>query len=641
MVVPLLFILNITIAQEIEFGEISKEELLEKEYPGDIDAHAAVLYKHSKTFFLSTNGTESLVTDVIERIKIYDKEGFDYATESVTLFKTRGNNERIKKIKAFTYNLEGGKIVKSELDKDQIFETEYSYNYDQVKFTMPNVKEGSVIEFKYQISSPFIWNIDDFVFQYDIPVKQLYASIRTPKGFNFKSIPKGFLSFYPRSSTKMDHRIGMDVVLKEYSLKNIPALKSENYVDNMDNYRAGVMFELLSIDLPDYFKSYSRSWQDVAQAIGNTDDYKNELDKTNAFDDELTGLLEGVTDELEKLELIFKYVKDNVKWNGIDGKYFYNGLRKSIKEKKGNAADMNLLVVAMLRYAGIDANPVIVSTKDNTIPFFPTLDRLNHVIAYALIDGKKYFLDATEEFSDVNVLPIKDYNWRGVYVDNNKETWKLIDIDSPPTTQNVYSISASLNADGSAEGKFRSRYTNHAALKFRKNFKNKDEDLYLSELESAFKDIEISEYEVKNEDTYKGPVSESFSFLNENAADIVNDKLYVTPISFLRMEENPFKLEERQFPVDFGYPMADRYIINIVIPEGYMIESVPDKIMIALPESMGRFSYLVSATGNQIKLSVKLEIDKAMIPANAYAYLKEFFNQVIIKESEQVVLKKI
>ncbi|WP_420321722.1 transglutaminase domain-containing protein [Flagellimonas sp.] len=629
-----------TKAQEIKFGKVTKEELSETEYLNDKSASAVILYKHRNTYLVSNNGTTQSITEIHERIKIYDKEGFEYATEEINLFKSGTTKEEVRKIKALTHNLEDGNIVTIQMEKDAIFKTEASYNYNQVKFTLPNVQVGSVIEFSYNVVSPFIWNIDEFRFQYDIPVKRMKAEIRTPKGFKFNKTPKGEFVF-PKTEMRRDNRLGMEVEVSEYFINNMPAMKAESYVDNIDNYRSGVTFELVSVQLPGYFKSYSQTWADVAKTIGNSDDYKKELDKTRSFDDEIDALINSKSDKMEKIQTIFEYVKDSITWNGVDGKYFQYGLKKTLKEKKGNAADINLLLVAMLRYAGIDANPVIISTKDNLIPIFPTIDRLNYVLAYAVVDEEQYFMDATEEFSDLNVLPIKDYNWNGILINNNKMVWKQIDVMSPGKSSNIYALDIMLNEDGSCEGSCKSRLDRHSALSFRKSFKDQDMDAYLTKMESQYSDIEIDDYQVKNADSYKGPVSQSFKFYDDYGADVIDGKLYVKPLSFLTMEENPFKTEEREYPIDFGHPFKDNYMVNISIPEGYKAEYVPESTSINLPDKMGTFKYLVAQAADKITVRASFEMNKAKIASLSYPYLKEFFKQVIAKESEQLILSKI
>lgn len=624
-------------SQEIKFGKVTKEELLEKSYLQDESANAVVLFKKQITYFDSNTATNELVTEIHERIKIYNKEGFDYATEYIDLFKSRSDREMVGKIKAYTYNIENNEIIKTGLEKDQIFETEIRYNYNQVKFTMPNIKEGSVIEYKYKVISPFIWNIDEFRFQYDIPIKKLEAEIRTPDGFNFKETQKGYVPFYGKKGNSYN-----EMNATKYSLTHVPALKAESYVDNIDNYRAGVMFELVSIQIPGvFYQDYASSWGEVAKTIGSTDDYEKKLDKTKNFDIYLDDILKGKTDQIEKMKVVFQYVKDHIKWNNMDGKYFYNGIKKALIEKKGNAADINLTLVAMLRYAGINANPLVISTKDNIIPVFPTVDRLNYVIAYAVINDERYFLDATDEFSDINILPIKDYNWKGILIDNNNMKWNSISIREPDKAIEQYLINATLNEEGSIKGKFNSRYTKHSAFKFRENYKDQDLEGYIANKEESLKNIEISNYETKNTDSYEGYVTESYEFLYDNAADVVGDKIYINPFLFLKIEENPFKLDKREFPIDFGFPFSDKYSISIAVPEGYAAESIPNPVLLKIPDDLGSFRFIPKVIGNKIQLVVSFDINKAIISADKYLFLKEFFNQMITKEAEQIVLTRI
>ena len=641
-IVLLILITQCLYAQDYEFDKVSLKELQEEFYPQDSSASAAILYKSRKTYFNSNLSSVSLETEIHQRIKIYNNDGFDKASFTVNLYKSRSSRETLKKVKAYTYNLVDGKQEKTELEKDQIFKSEYSYNYNQVKFTMPNVKEGSVLEVKYTISSPFYYNIDEFKFQSDIPIKKLQAEIRTPEGFNFSPKTKGYIPFYPKRSSKRDNRLGMVVDILNYELANVPALKEESYVNNIDNYRAGVFFELVSVNIPGRVsKYYAQSWSDVAKTIGSENDYEKELDRTKSFDDDVDAIIAENTGQIDKMKAVFKYVKQHIKWNGIDGKYFFNGIKKALKEKKGNTADVNLTLVAMLRYAGLKANPVIISTKDNLIPFFPTVDRLNYVIAYVTIGEEEYFLDATDEFSDINLLPLKDYNWQGILVDNTKMQWRLVSIDEPKIAESQYMVKIDLNDDGSIEGTSNSRFKNHNAYKFRQAYKDQDMDAFISSREELFDNIEISNYEVTNAEDYETYISESFEFYKDEAVDFLDNKIYLQPLFFLKLTENPFKLEKREYPVDFGHPFKDRYFMTVNLPEGYNVESLPEPMSMSMPDNLGLFKFKASAIGNKIQLSVSFEIKKSMIGAQNYLILKEFFNQMIKKQAEQVVLSKV
>jgi len=250
-------------------------------------------------------------------------------------------------------------------------------------------------------------------------------------------------------------------------------------------------------------------------------------------------------------------------------------------------------------------------------------------------------MDATDEFSDINLLPIKDYNWQGILINNTKKVWKQIDIAKPNQAVAQYQIKAKLSEDGSIEGTYNSKLTDHYSYQFKESIKDQDLDAFITERENDYNDIEISNYEVKNIDTYEGKVRESFSYYQENGAEVLNDKLFIKPLTFLRMEENPFKLETREFPIDFGYAFKDMYIVNIEIPEGYQIESPIAPFRGRTPDGNAEFRYLVSAVGNKIQISASFNINKAIQGADTYLALKEFFNLIINKEAEQIVLKKV
>ncbi|SFU49774.1 Transglutaminase-like superfamily protein [Pustulibacterium marinum] len=639
-----IFLLTATtlFAQEYDFGKVTKEELEEKEYESDPDAHAAILQNHRETYLVSGVDDWKIVTEIYKKIKIYDKDGFDFATEAVDLYKNAGTRETIRKIKAVTYNLENGKVVESKLDKDQIFETNLAYSYFETKFTLPNVKAGSVIEISYEINSPFYTNFEDVIYQYDVPVKKFYTEVRVLKGMHYKQSGKGegFSLLQTSHETKVDHRLGQDVDVYRFTGENIPALKQESYVDNIDNYRGGIVFELDYIQIGTYFRSYSQTWTDVAQRIGSQTDYKDDLDKARFVDDLVDPIIAGTTDPVEKMNKIFNYVKKEFTWNELDGKYFYNGLKKTVKEKKGNSGDINLLLIVMLRYAGIDANPVVISTKDNMVPLFPTLDRLNYVIAHAQIGEEEFLMDATREFSEVNVLPVNDYNWQGIYINNTKLRWKKIPLRQPEQSFVSADLMFTLSEDGSAEGKMRKIYDKHHAMNFRKAFKDVKLDDYLMEMESDYGGIEISDYKPVNTDASNKKAMESFSFFYDEAAEEIGGKLYMEPLVFLSRTESPFLAETREYPIDFGFPYESKKNVIVTIPEGYVVEHLPQSSKMELPDGIGEVVYLASKTPTGFRISYDLKINYAMVSQPYYIHLKDFFSKMVEIESEKIILSK-
>ncbi|WP_100609953.1 DUF3857 domain-containing protein [Confluentibacter lentus] len=653
-----------TLAQNYDFGKVSKEELEEKLNPLDTAANATYLYKNRRTYikYEQSFGFQ-LITDIHERIKIYNQEGFDYATRQVELYKSGSDEEKVSSLKAITYNLVDGKIEETKLEKDGIFKTEVSKYYNETKFTMPNIKEGSVIEYKYTIVSPFYWNVDDFVFQHAIPVKKLEASFETPEYFNFKLNTKGYLLVTPNVETKSGQiyfpatrevREGLSVTparsastldhittLTSYNLSNIPALKDEPYVNNIGNYRSAIQYELSFTKFPNSpIKYYSTTWEDVVKTIYESSSFGDELNKTGYFEDDVNVLISSISDPMARAASIFNFVKTKVKWNGYNGISCRDGVRKAYKDQTGNVAEINLMLTAMLRHAGLNANPVLVSTRQNGIPLFPTIDGYNYVISGIETEQGVVLLDASNKFTMPNILPTKALNWEGRIIRKNKSS-STISLYPSEQSRNTITMLANLDESGNIEGNYRSIKTNHDAMSYREKYLETDKTQFLENLENKYKGMEISDYEVKNDYDLSEPITETYKFSLESQADVIGNKLYFSPLFFLKTNENPFKLEKREFPVDFGYPSETAYRMIINVPEGYKVESMPQPAVVMMPDNLAEFKYNVSGNEKSIQVIVSTKMNAPIISPMYYDSLKEYFNKFIEKEAEQIILTKI
>jgi len=659
-----LFFSITTLAQNYDFGKVSKEELEEKLNPLDTSANATYLYKNRRTYIkYDQNEGFQLVTDIHERIKIYKQEAFDYATSEVKLYKSGSDEEKISGLKATTYNWVSGKIEETKLEKDGIFKTEVSKYYNETKFTMPNIKEGSVVEYKYTIISPFYWNVDDFVFQHAIPVKKVEASFETPEYFNFKLNTKGYLVVTPKVETKNDkitftnkERSGggweavstsysssnLDFIktITSYNLSDIPALKDEPFVNNITNYRSAIQYELSFTKFPQSpIKYYSTTWEDVVKTIYESSSFGDELNKTGYFEDDVNALISTVSDPMIKASLIFNLVKTKIKWNDYIGKYTDVGVKKAYKDQVGNVAEINLMLTAMLRYAGLNANPVLVSTRQNGIPLFPTLEGYNYVISGIETEQGVILLDASNKYSMPNVLPSRVLNWEGRIIRKNKSS-ATISLYPNQLSKSTITMMANLDGNGNLAGNYRATKTNHDAMLYRENYLESDKSQFLEDLENKYKGMEISDYEVKNDSDLSEPITESYKFSLESQADIIGDKLYFSPLFFFKTNDNPFKLEKREFPVDFGSPSEIAYRILINLPEGYKIESMPQPTVVIMPDNLAEFKYNVSGNEKSIQVVISSKMNTPIISPMYYDSLKEYFNKFIEKEAEQIVLVK-
>ena len=297
------------------------------------------------------------------------------------------------------------------------------------------------------------------------------------------------------------------------------------------------------------------------------------------------------------------------------------------------------MLTVLLRECGVKANPVLVSTRDNGFPVFPTLDGFNYVVVCAEVDGKEVLLDATEKLAAPGDLPLRAINWEGTVVQENEKHRKISMYPRKVSLTNTM-ISVSLSEDGSLVGKERSNYTSQEALNYRKAYERYSKEEYEEELINTFEFDELVSFDVSNIDDLQKPVSENIEFEYDDALEIIGDEIYFSPLFFLRLEANPFKLEDRSFPVNFGYPFERKKMVNIKIPEGYEVKSLPQPIKMALPDNMGTYIFAIGESPNGLSVRSSIKLNATMIPVNRYQELKQFYNQRVAKESEKVVLSR-
>lgn len=664
LIVILLFSLSNMKAQNFELGKVSLAELQEKVHPKDSSAVAAVLFEKGKNSFeYSQERGFLMITEIKARIKIYKKEGYDWASKSVRFYLDNDAKETVSFSDAITYNLIDGKIEKTKLKSDGEFDEVLNKYWGQKKITMPNVKQGSVIEFKYTIRSVRTSSPRDWYFQSSIPVNYSEYKNYVPEYFIYNANLKGFIrpvvtaengsnsitlnskerttsnrvtqtSF---SSDKIDYLETRTTYLAE----NMPAMKEESFVNNIDNYTSSLVQELAMTKYPGKpLQAFSTNWNAVVKTIYNYDDFGPELNKTGYFEEDLKAVLAGLNTSEEKISAILHYVKSTVKWNDYYGYSCNDGVKQAYKNKTGNVAEINLMLTAMLRYAGLTANPVLVSTRSNGIALFPNRTAFNYVIAAVENGTDVVLLDATDKFSSPNVLPFRDLNWLGRLI-RKDGTSSEVDLMPKQTSNDVITMNYAVNDKGEIVGKLRRQRTDHNAMIFRSNVKDLKEEAYLEKFENENDKIEVSDYLRANENDLKLPLIETISFTGANCSEILGGKIYIKPMLSFSQSNNPFKQEIREYPVDFGFPFVDKYAINLQIPAGYKVESFPASASILMEDGLGSFRFLTSLSGDSIQISILSQINVPIISAEYYPALKEFYQKMMEKENEKIVLSKI
>lgn len=627
--------------QKYSLGKVTVEELAEKVHPLDSSAVAAYLFKTGKVSFeYSPFGFFLLVQEVKCKIKIYKKEGYPFANVEIPYY-SGGFQMQMVSEDAVTYNLVNNKVQRTKVKSNAEFDEDVDGGYTIRKITFPNVREGSIVEYSYTYRTPFYSNFPAWYFQHSIPTNKSQYIVSIPPYFGYKRFLKGFESIKESPQQIIKSRGGYEETRVVYDASDLKAIKQESYVNNVDNYISMVEFELSSTNLPNEgLKHYSTDWESLAKTIYDSEYFGEELNKSSYFESDLDTVLKGVVEQDAKMNAIFNYVKSRMNWNGRNGYRINLGVENAYAEKAGNVADINLMLIAMLRKAKIKCNPILVSTRSNGISIFPSFGAFNYVIAGVEFDNKMLLLDATSKFSLPNILPIKILNWTGRMIRPDK-TSAEVDLIPKFNSKETVTVMANIDTNGKVSGKVRDQYYDYNNYVFREVYSVKSKDFYLEKLEKDSPGLYVSEYELINENDLNKPITEVYNFLTDNLAERIGEKIYFSPMLFFAETTNPFKEEARLYPVDFAFPYQDKYNFTINIPDDYKIEFLPKPLSITIEDNIGTFKFNIVSSGNQIQVMVVLEMNHSSIEPEFYNSLKSFYKEMISKQTEKIVLKKI
>lgn len=654
-------------APPMKFGKIDPANLEMKYYEKDSSASAIILcdYGVSKIKWAHGEGWK-LITEVHRRIKIFNKDGYKWADGEVYLWHQFGDKEKLNFLKGFTYNLDGKKVVKSKLEKSSIFEEKYNANQDVKKFTMPEVKEGSIIEYSYTIVSDFLFNFDDWKFQSTIPVVWSEFRTKIPEYYIYQVVPQGYLPFdvatnemLPQTetiavagrSTAPGQRSESSVNTVKYMeenriwiVKDAPKFESEDFMTSSNNYISKVSYELAFKKMPNSPQiDYMGTWDKFNRRFLEAEYFGAHLNRAWKITNPIKGLaLEGKSEE-EKVTVVYNFVKNKMSWNGNNRctlkKTADYSLKNPLNEGKGNSAEVNLILTTLMRKAGLKADPVLISTRNHGIvkQEFPMMDQFNYVICKVNVGDQYLLLDATDAYLPINTLPERCLNGQGWVVSKDQPGW--VNVTSKEKKSTKISGSLNLSDDGTITGNLKYAYEGYKARSLRKTFLNSGEQNYIDEkIDNS--PWEINSLQLENAKNLSQSFVENYDFEIESDDVSTASIIYLSPMLDGKQGSNPFKLEERKYPVDFGAPIEETYYVTIDIPEGYMIDQSPVPLALSLPAKSGNYKFQVTQQGNKLTVYSKLSIKKIQFSPQEYAYLKEFFAQIIKKQNEQIVLKR-
>lgn len=637
-------------AQNFEFGRVTYDDNNFDKNKIDSSANAVVLKEFGTSYIQISDRTNStqLFFEYHVKIKIYNKEGYDQANIVIPTYKDGNREEIISSIKGSTFNYEDGRFVETVMDKKAIFSESRSKYTMLTKFTLPNIKDGSIIEYSYRLESPNLFNFKTWEFQADIPKVYSEYLIYIPAIYNYNVSLRGF---YKLSDTKSEvskecmrlNGTPIDCSKIWYIMKDVPAFVEEDFMTAASNFKSAIYFELSDQITSNGAKiNYTKSWRDVDYELTSDKSFGSQMKRKDVYKDLLPTILKSATDDLSKAKTIYNYVKNQIKWNRYYGKYSEDNIKKALDMRSGNVADINLNLIAALSAANLDVEAVIISTRDNgTVnKLFPIISDFNYLVAKVNIADKSYLLDATEPLLPFGLLPLRCINDQGRVINLKKPSY-WIDLTASQKSSTSYILQGKLNTDGRITGTIITHSKGYDAFNKRNAIiKSNGVDEYVEKLDESMSKIKILKHEIKNIDSVENMLTEIYDIEFAPLPNADKDELYFNPFFINPVSKNPFNLTSRTYPVDLGSTSDQRILINIELPGKYELKDKPKDLAIGLPNTGGRYLLKTGIEDNMISFSQIMQFNKATYMPEEYLYLKEFYSKIIQNQKAELLLKK-
>jgi hypothetical protein len=628
----------------------------------DSNTHAVILSDQGEVHFIGNRrGWFSYVYTRQTKIKVLDKTAFGLATVEVDLRDLQDHADELGSVIASTYNMGNGQLVETKLDPKDIFFTKLNKYYKTAKFSLPGVKEGSILEYTYTITSEYADHMPSWTFQGEkIPCLSSEYKVEIPETMSFVVVRQGFHGFaVDKGSTgnqsysvtqqvddgrggKFDKPLFVSVgtVKHDWIMKDILPFGSERFLSTPENYMDKLSFQLAATRVNNY-ESYAHSttWAKATAELLTGQSFGMPLAEEDFSVSQLSDKIPVSNDALEQAKAVYYYVSQHFACTDHSYMYIETSLKDVIHNNSGCVGDINLLLVALLRKRGMQADPVVLSTREHgfNLASYPVLEKLNYVVVQLSLGGKLYYLDAARPQLGFGQLAANCYNGHARVISDRDSSSIYFWADS--LKESKVTLALLSGSDKGLEGTLQSTLGPEESYQVRRDVAEHGEQQYFKNIQTSWgEDADISNGGIDSLTRLEDPVKIHYEFVLKQTPGA--SVLYFNPVMSGGWRENPFKAADRRYPVEMPYAIDQTYVFSMDIPEGYMVDELPKSAKVAFNGDQGYFEYLIQQQGDKIQMRCRVRLNKAFFAPEDYSSLRDFFAFIVKKENEQIVLKK-
>jgi hypothetical protein len=626
----------------LTFGKISLEEAQMNSYAKDPLADAVVLFDIGKTRFVPEEGSLDIQFERTTRIKIFKQSALNYAEVEIPYYSEGNTSESVKEIEAYTYNYTDGTFSVTKLNPSNIYDEKINNYWRMKKFALPEVREGSVIEYRYVLKTPFKLKFRDWEFQRKIPTIYSNFIVRMTPFYEYSLLMQGASKF----TTEKDYTdtgieqsfagIKYEERVHEYTMTDVPAFRSEDYITSINDYIIKLSFQLSVIHHPDGAKvDVVKTWPALIKELDTDESFGKYLNKVEKSASKIIDIEKCKKQApKERFDNIVQFVKSNYNWNEFKGMYAYESLNKFLDQKSGNTGNINLMLTGLLSAAGLEAYPLILSTRENgKIRDTPFLDFFNYTVAAVIINDTVYLADATETFTPSDVLPIRCINDKGLLIKRDVVKWIPLAVNDPSLLKNTFDIHLSSQSD-TLNATLTIKADGYLALALRDRYYNKKEKLVEDCVSSGYI---VESDSIKIEDMIEPDSVLTIKIPIKMETEQMGNRILISPFLKEPISKNKLVEDSRTYPIDFIFPDIYSYECKISLPENLKVVSLPAEDKINNPG----FSFVYKATteGNIVYAKGEYQFKKSIYKPTDYNLIKFYFNEIIKVLNSQVAIE--
>lgn len=607
------------ISQEIpKFGKVSKEELLLTEFPQAPDADAVYLFDVGD-MRITDDFTLQLKRQV--RIKILTEEGKEEANIRIPYW----HEDEIHDLKGHTITPEGKKVKLKE-----VFDEEEK-NWKYKVFTLPGVEVGSVIEYKYELSTEYIHYLQPWYFQHSQFTKLSQLSAVVLPGFSYSVFSSNAVDVEKTEQEFIEP--GRKLKKFTWKLEDLPPIKEEPYMSTPKDYMAALHFQLISFKSPYVNYKWINSWSELAEKVRER--YKDFLNEKSQLGTILPVALES---ELDTAKALYDYVREKIESASRGYLYPQERPKEVLKERSGTGTEKNTLLINLLKTAGIETYPLLISTRSNgkIITKVPNLDQFNYALAYFKIGGKSYVLDTYRKYCPFGLLPTYSLVEQGLLIDDREG--QFVELPLPQGTNMTHCITeASVDEEGDLTAASTIRYDNYQGYFARDDVTDSGEEEFVKNtLTERFGEVQIDSFKIVDLDRIESSLYVKVSYRVKGFAQVSGNMIYIGTPTFHHQKTNPFKRENRYFPVEFLYPYASTDNVTLSIPPGFRIDEIPENVVRS--DNDMSFGITFDASDQTIRIQRQYLRHKITFSVREYHELRNYFDMMIKADQSQIVL---